>query len=99
MAYKIYKLRTGNIHLSEAIADSIITTCLAVMENSDLNFQMWKIGITDNKELTKGNKFRSWPCTSYLEASHTKKYFVEQKVMEDDSPDETGNETFIYVFV
>lgn len=93
--YKSFKIL--NPSFSEAIADIIKEYYFPLICIGE-NIKLWHIGI-DNKDLTRPYYiFQSWECASYLEASHTKKYFVEVKGMVNDNEEENIDETFIYIY-
>ena len=68
------------------------------MNNSEVNYQSWKVGITSNPDLVKGVSFKILECGSNSQATGTKKFFVDEKLMVNDNPIENNDETFIYVY-
>ena len=95
--YKIFKLRSGAINLNDAIAEAIITYCLGIMENTEFDFTKWKIGISDAHQKFGEELGKEWECTNELIAIDTKRYFVEEKIMNDDNGKKKVRGRIIYV--
>jgi len=93
--YRIFKLKTGAIHLNTEIAEQIVMYCLGQMGNEELSFEKWKVGISESDGEVKNAKY--WNCTNPESAADTKRYFIEQKIMEDANNGEVFNGSFIYV--
>lgn len=96
--YKIIKLKYGIFNLSDKISEAIVTYCLAQMNNDELNYEKWIIGISKNKGKFEEGKGKSWLCSSANEAIDTKKYFIKDKIMTSDKHNNKNNNG-LYLYV
>lgn len=96
--YKIYKSTTGNTFLDEDIADQVNNYCIGLKKDSELAFQDWTVGITNDPQYKTGENFKSWNCLQYKVASHTKKFLIDKKYMVNGNNTENEDETIIYVY-
>lgn len=93
--YSIYKKKSGNFHLSEAVTEAIKIYCLSLMVNSN-DAYAWNIGLTADEIFTTGTNFKRWICQNHIEALHTQAYFIG-KGMVNLSLNPGGNEYIIYI--
>lgn len=92
MNSKTSKLIYGLTNISESLIDQITVYCLTL----ELDFTKWAIGTSSKLEVFDNEKGKGWECQTNLEVKEVKKYFIENKKMDNADGDDIKGR-FIYV--
>lgn len=96
MSISTYKNLNQKNHVSDSIVKSVTTYCLVNMTNGNKTFEMWHVGLCDADFSIDKKNFKTFQCSTDIEAQQTMEYFVDEKLMVKEGEISTGN--ILYIF-